>query len=47
VNDATTNRLDLEKIATEKESDRTSDTPFTVEELTRALTAADLEEKES
>jgi hypothetical protein len=38
----TTNGLYLEKT----ESDRTSDTPFTVEELTRALTAAKFEEKE-
>ena len=45
-NDATTNGLHLEKIATQKESDWTCDTPFTAEELTRALTAVRLEEKE-
>jgi 1,4-dihydroxy-2-naphthoyl-CoA synthase len=46
VNYETTNDLHLEKTATQKDSDRTSDTPFTVEELTRALTAAKFEEKE-
>jgi hypothetical protein len=46
VNHVTTNGLHLEKTATQKESDRISDTPFTVEELTRALTAARFEEKE-
>jgi len=41
-----TNDSHLEKTATEDGTKRTIDPPFTVEELSRALAAAKLEEKE-